>query len=106
MKGVEKEPCLLLLLLQAYAQQGFRIINNIVIYILSSLIHFRYFFELDKCENAVVEGQTYINCNKNNTETPVRLSLLAPDLTMSDFFGRRIEFCGIHRYINYFGLCA
>jgi len=39
-----------------------------------------------------VEGLIYINCNKNNTVTPVRLALLAPDLTMADFFGRRIEF--------------
>jgi hypothetical protein len=59
------------------------------------LILERYFFELEQCENAVVEGLTIINCNKNNTVTPVKLELLAPDLIMSDFFGRRIEYCGI-----------
>lgn len=51
-----------------------------------------YLFTLDECESMAISGKLYINCQRDNSLTPVGLDQLVPDLTMKDVEESKINF--------------
>lgn len=51
-----------------------------------------YYFTLDLCESYAIQGKSFINCERDQISTPVRLDRIVPDLTLKEYEGVKIPY--------------